>query len=298
MERVATRDLPSTSARAGSRDAVVRVATIATTVAAVLAFGLIGLLAMLGPCRRLRRRRAATCGSCRRTHRVWLGVTVTVAVLTVAGAGLRFAPPEAPRACSVTTISGVAPSDHVDRPGPLGPASVVRSVLTAPASGLAMGVSRLNGQTMCDMRHPAMTLTFVPGALTTGGSTIGDVFITPWRPDLDRRQTEALARHEARHSDQWAVATALGGMTLLPIAYLVDQSLYPGNLNHFEQSAGLAGGGYPPVPSPAPGPRPWAVTAWALLACVCLRSRIRVVVRFVTGRPAASAPDRCARHSA
>jgi hypothetical protein len=276
----------------------VRVATVATAVAAVVAFGLVGALAMIGPLRRLRRRRAATCRTCRRTQRAWLGVTVAVALLTLLGTGLRLAPGDATtHSCAVETISGSMPIASGDRTASAGPVSTARSMLTAPASGLAIAYSRWRGQTSCDIKHPQMTLSFVPGALMTGGSTIGDVFLTPWRPDLDERQTRALARHEARHSDQWAVATALGGTTLLPVAYLVDDSLYPGERNHFEQSAGLAAGGYPPVPSPAPGPRPLAVIGWALLACLSLRSHLRRLVRSVTGRPLERSADRCARHA-
>jgi hypothetical protein len=141
-----------------------------------------------------------------------------------------------------------------------------------------------------------MTLTFVPKSRSTSGSTVGDVFLTPPRTDLNVRQTEALARHEARHSDQWAVATALGGVALLPVAYLFDESLYPGSHNHFEQSAGLAAGGYPVEPGPAPGPRPWGVAAWALLAGVLLRDRLRQLARSLTGRSVAPSPGRCARH--
>jgi hypothetical protein len=230
-----------------------------------------------------------------------LAATVALALLSLVGAGLRVAPGSAAApACAVTTISGGVPSEPARAQTPQlegRSASALRSLLTAPASGLAIGYSRWRGQSMCDLKDPAMTLTFMPKARNLTGGTIGDVFITPWRPDLDSWQTEALARHESRHSDQWAVATAVGGMTLLPVAYLVDDSLYPGELNHFEQSAGLAAGGYPRVPSPAPGPRPVAVAIWALLACLFLRSHLRQLTRALAGRPLQRSAHRCARHN-
>ena len=276
------------------------VATVAITVAAVVAFGLLGALAMVGPLRRARRRRAARCGACRRSQRWWTGVTATLAVLTLTGAGVRAAheEPVVPR-CAASSIDGsTGPLAGAHRHSTPGVGSRARAALAAPASGLAIAYSRVRGQTICDLPRPRLMLTVMPGAMSTGGSTIGDVFVTPLRPDLDPRQIEALARHEARHTDQWAVATALGGVTLLPFAYALDESLYPGSLNHFEQSAGLAGGGYPQPPSPSPGPRPWALAAWLLVLALVLRRRIGQLVRSLAGRQVAQPASCCRLHPA
>ena len=290
-----------TEPRPQAREARSRLATAAAAGAilvATLAFGLVGLLAMAPPLRRRRRRRAAACGVCRRNQRLWLTVSALLAIVTLAGGGLRLTQdqPTAPR-CPVTLVSNDDPSPAVGDPHDAAVPAFLREALDTPASGLAVAYVEWQGRDMCAMQHPAITLAFAPGGRSLKGSTIGNVFVTPRRPDLDDEQTEALARHESRHSDQWAVATALGGITLMPLAYFVDGSLYPDELNHFEQSAGLEAGGYPPAPVPRPGPQTWALAGWSLLVAYLLRGRLRQAFRAVTGRQRAPALERCARHT-
>jgi hypothetical protein len=273
-------------------------ASAAASLVAGLAFGLVGLLAMTPRLRRRRRRRAEACLECRRGQRRWMAASLAVAWLTLVGGGLRLAhvEPAVPR-CPVSSISSGTSLRDVHPHWESGVSTSLHNVLTAPASGLAVAYARWQGQTLCDLRRPSITLAFVPRAHSTSGSTIGDVFVTPQRPNLDDAQTERLARHEARHSNQWAIATALGGVMLLPVAYLVDESMYPSELNHFEQAAGLAEGGYPPAPVPRPGPRPWALVTWSVVGALLLRTRLRLLFRTVAGRPRSPAPQRCARHT-
>ncbi len=80
---------------------------------------------------------------------------------------------------------------------------------------------------------------------------VGEVFLASPRPRINAVRAGELARHESRHVDQWALCSIVGGIALLPAAYLVDETLYPNSENHFEQSAGLDAGGYAPAPFPA-----------------------------------------------
>ncbi|MGW5241864.1 hypothetical protein ACWEOW_23265 [Monashia sp. NPDC004114] len=274
------------------------VATGAIVLLAGLAFGLFGLVAMAPLFRQARRRRAQACGMCRRSQKVWVAVSVAVALLTLAGGAVRVAQDEvAIPKCPVTSMSAGTSFEDVRQPAGGTLPAPLHAALDAPAGGLAMAFGHWQGRTMCDIRHPSLTMSFIPASRTTAGSTIGDVFVTPPRPNLNDDQTTALARHEARHSDQWAVATALGGITLLPTAYVVDQSLYPNELNHFEQAAGLAAGGYPPAPAQPPGPRAWALAGWLLVAGLILRRRLRHIARTVAGRPVRPKPQLCAVHT-
>lgn len=261
----------------------------------VLAGGLLGGLAGLA----LTRPRRTGCTVCR-THRRWWGALgVVLALLTVVGIGVRLAGDAVVPACPAPgSIMSGGYLEGGSRPGTV-PATAprIRAVLTAPESGLAVGWARLRGETLCGVGHPQMTLAFVPEARATGGSTVGDVFLTSVRPDLTNAQAESLARHESRHADQWAALTAVGGISLLPVAYLVDDSMFPGSANHFEQSAGLAAGGYPPVSDPPAPPRPLALAAWLLVAAACLRTSLRALCRSVVRGTVTRAPGRCARHT-
>jgi hypothetical protein len=260
---------------------------------AVLAFGLLGLVAMAPALRARRRRRTAVCGVCRRSHRRWTAVSVALASLTLVGSGLWLAhvEPEV-RRCSVTTSSGGTSLPGVRSDREAGVGLFVHRVVNAPASGLGIAYANWQGYTLCDLRNPLVT--GVPLAGVTSGFTVGDLYMTA--PTLDAGETEALARHEVRHSDQWAVLTILGGTLLLPVAYMVDDSMYPKSLNHFEQAAGLSDGGYTEAPA-RPGPQPWALSLWTLVALVVCRTRLRLLFRTVTGRLGSPRPQRCGRHT-
>lgn len=276
-----------------------RVRSVLLVVTAALAGGLLGVLAVAPPLRRRRRRRARACEVCRRHATWWRAAAAVVAVLTLAGTGLRLAQdasalPDCPTAESITSGGyrvGVQPPRHESwwvR---------VRSTVTAPESGLAVAWARSRGETMCGVGRPSMTLAFVPEARSLGGSMVGDVFLTGVRPELTHDQAVALAHHESRHTDQWAVLTLVGGILLLPAGYLVDESMWPGAANHFEQSAGLAGGGYPPAPDPAAPPRAPALAVWALVALLLVRTRARMLCRAAARRGWTHSPGRCARHT-
>jgi hypothetical protein len=269
-----------------------RLGHVAIVVLGLVAGGLLGGLAAL----LLARPRRLACTVCRRGLRWWGAAAGVLALLTVVGTGVRLAGDAAVPACPAA--GSIASGGYLEGGTmPTVPTSPrLRAVLTAPASGLAVGWARARGETLCGVGEPAMTLAFVPEARLTGGSTVGDVFLTAVRPDLTRSEAAALARHESRHADQWAVLTAVGGIALLPVSYLVDESMFPGPSNHFEQSAGLAAGGYPPAPQPEE-PQPVALASWLVVAAVALRTSLRALCRTAIRRRVVRNPGRCARHT-
>lgn len=80
--------------------------------------------------------------------------------------------------------------------------------------------------------------------------TVGDVVLSRWTFDQLLARHPELLDHEAAHSRQWAM---LGGLPFLPL-YLAATAfswVATGDraaANPFERAAGLAAGGYRPVP--------------------------------------------------
>lgn len=248
----------------------------------LLAFGALGLFAMLPHARARRADRAAHCAACRRRH-VWQEVLVGLLALTIlGGAAVRLAQASAlPRRCEAAWAGS-----HSERPGPpevplSSPSTwhLVRGVVTAPESGVAIAYARTRGMTLCDVGDRRMTVAFLPGANMPGGSTVGDVFVTKVRWDLTERQARALARHESRHVNQWTVLSLAGGPLALPTLYGVDETFFPKSRNHFERLAGLSGGGYPEPASFGPAPSWPGVGVLAALALLLGWRRLRLLSR-------------------
>jgi hypothetical protein len=269
---------------------------------AVVAFtgaGIIGLVLVLPPLRWLRPRRVLACDLCQRRHRRILAAIVVLAALSVVGFGLRVSQKarELPACVADTSIAKgqkvVDPS--MPQRGSLW--STARSALTAPASGLALGFVELRGQGLCSVGDPNITLAFVPQANDRPGSMVGEVFLASPTPRVNAVRAAELARHESRHVDQWAVFSLIGGLTLLPAAYLVDETLFPASENHFEQSAGLDAGGYDPPPTPPVGPQLWAIALWLGVVVTLSRRRIRWASRTLVRKRTTHEPGRCPVHT-
>lgn len=196
---------------------------------------------------------------------------------------------------------------------------VARDVVNAPTTGLGLLASRAAGMREC--AGPPLTVTFWEAPrLSGGGSTIGSAFVA-WMPAGydssrilpgasgfgsagDRREPVApyvrygpnisgtrsneveLARHESRHTDQWAVGTLIGGPLAFPLAYYTDSVFFPGSRNHFERAAGLADGNYPAPTDNNPAPMPGAVPVAAVVLVLLLRRPIRWLRRIHTERNA------------
>ena len=261
--------------------------------------GVLGLMLVLPWTRLLRPRRVLSCDACQRRHQRILTAMVVLALLSVVGFGVRVSQRARALPACVAPVSIAEGRSIVDpvRPPRGSLRSTVRSVLTAPVSGLALGFAELKGRDLCSVGEPQITLAFIPAAKDLPGGVVGEVFLASPTPRLNPVRAELLAQHESRHVDQWAVFTVIGGIGLLPLAYLVDGTLYPGSENHFEQSAGLDKGGYPPVPDPPRGPQAWAVALWSGLVLLLARRRIRWAVRTTIRRRSTHTEGRCPVHT-
>lgn len=297
--------------------------------ACVICFGLAGLIWSLPTLRMRRLRRAASCRTCTTHQRVRNVAVFTVAMLLMAGSLARLQTVIAPQ----VKCDGNVAASGVSRPEPMLeispplPWEVTRSVLVAPASGVGVLAGWGLGMKSCS-GPPLLVMSWLPPRTSSGGSTLGDVFLA-WMPPRDPnrgaisvngygianqgrymrhgpnssqvRVAEAeLGHHESRHVDQGAVGTFFAGPFVFPLAYAIDGTFYPRSRNHFERDAGLARGGYPPVDDNWPAadwPRAAGLIAVAALA---LRRRARWLFRVIFGgRPQASArsPGLCPVHT-
>jgi hypothetical protein len=248
--------------------------------------GALGLFLVLPHTRFLRPRRVLACELCQRRHRRVLAAMVVLALLTLTGLGLRFSQQARSLPACLADTSIAEGRRVVDPRAPQRPPawSTVRSAMTAPVSGLALGVAEVRGRGLCSVTDPPMTLAFIPQGEGHAGSMVGEVFLASPQPRINPVRAADLARHESRHVDQWAVCSILGGPALLPALYFVDTSLFPDSENHFERAAVLRDGGYAPVPDPTRGPQGWAVALWSAVLLLVFRRRIRWAVRTTVRR--------------
>lgn len=297
----------------------------AFVVAVVLCFGVLGLLWLLLPANRRRQQRRRTgCVVCQRHHRAGRAVVVGLTTLLVVGAGVRIQTDVSPPIrCNghVSTASGqVWPDQRVDGSAPTWWRDL-RGTLIAPTSGIVLAATRAAGMQHCS-GPPVVVAFWPPPSATSGGSIVGDVFVT-WIPDPGvsgvsaipgqesylrfdqdaeggREEARGIARHESQHVDQWAVATLLGGPLAFPSAYYLDSLFFPLARNHFERAAGLEAGGYDTPDDFAPEPLwlPLGITVGLLL--LVMRRPIRWSSRLVAGGRVAGRAhqvNRCPVHS-
>ncbi len=291
----------------GARHRVSRVlhpvARVFVALAALLAFGLFGLLVVVWHAARRRHRVGPDCRGCRRRRHFTLAVTSVLAFLVVVGSGLSLhqhtTGPGLPacatqRSALVHGPMGVASSDS-DRGAVW---SQTRNVLTSPVSGLTRHYVNDRGGGLCEVH--SMTVGFLPSAAADSGVAVGGVVLMDENARTSEAGWEALARHESRHVNQWAVLTLAGGPAAMPLLYAADDAFFPDSRNHFERAADLEDGGYPVVDSLGPRPQWPNVAVLGLLLLVVFRRRARWVSRvLIGGRMAARAhqPGLCAVHS-
>ncbi|GEC05212.1 hypothetical protein SSP24_28670 [Streptomyces spinoverrucosus] len=125
-----------------------------------------------------------------------------------------------------------------------------RVVVNAPVSGAALlyGVGKGGEVRQGDNGTTAVVL---DDGVVRAGTMFGTVFLTDQRMQVDSPRTQRLAEHEARHADQWAAFSLVGGPAAFPALYALDEAFFPGAFNHFERQAGLDDGGYD-TPSDCP----------------------------------------------
>lgn len=304
-----------------------RIPRLVLGAAMLLCFGLIGLLLWWWPAtRRRRRERGAACRVCRHQQRVGTVAVAGFTVLLLLGAGVRTSVAATPLdECSGRFTVG---AEEALTEGPSqDPAymkwwATTRGAVTAPTSGVMLAATSAVGMSHCS--GSAVLVAFPPppaGESGSGGSVVGGIFVS-WISEADgawaalpgaesyvqfgsdthaeAEAVEAIARHESRHVDQWAVATMIGGPVALPAAYYVDSLFFPFSRNHFERAADLKDGGYDQPPNFAPSPLWWPLAITAGLALLVLRRRIRWSSRVVVaGRAGARAHEdgRCPLHS-
>src|SRR5262245_30476139 len=113
--------------------------------------------------------------------------------------------------------------------------TVSRAVVNLPVSGVAVAWARAHGGT-CKV-HGDLTVSCesMHGGYANGGTTVGNVWLYGDKGGGDRH------RHEARHSDQWAMFGPA-----FPALYGAESVRTGGDYKHngFEQWAGLHDGGY------------------------------------------------------
>jgi hypothetical protein len=113
--------------------------------------------------------------------------------------------------------------------------AVSRAVVNLPVSAVAVAWGRAHGAT-CKV-HGDLTVTCesMDGGYANGGTTVGNVWLYGDKGGGDRH------RHEARHSDQWAMFGPA-----FPALYGAESVRTGGDYKHnvFEQWAGLHDGGY------------------------------------------------------
>jgi len=271
--------------------------------ALVLALGALGLALVVASFTRWGARRverSAGCLVCRR-HRRWQGtVVVAVAAVVLVGSGLRLHQDSVtvdPPACGMGWFLEDALPELSQAPEVAPAWARTRTVMTAPATGLAHGYASLRGREFCTVGH--MTVAFIPSQPAAGGTTVGDLFLTRVEPGLSGSRADALGRHESRHVDQWTAATLLAGPLALPVLYAVDETLFPGSRNHFERGAGLEDGGYPPPSGTGPDPQGSGGAVLLALALLLGRHRLRYLVGQLQGTHAGRppTPGRCLLHT-
>jgi hypothetical protein len=113
--------------------------------------------------------------------------------------------------------------------------TVTRAVVNLPVSAVAVAWGRAHGAT-CKV-HGDLTASCesMHGGYANGGTTVGNVWLYGEKGGAERH------RHEARHSDQWAMFGPA-----FPVVYGAEAARTGGDYrrNVFERWAGLHDGGY------------------------------------------------------
>lgn len=176
-----------------------------------------------------------------------IGRPTAIAALSVVLAGSLAA--SAPRladvpACPPPPDSTSLQRDTVNAITPDGVDTAER-IATAAPTGLGLLLARVLGADVCFLRSEHLYVATIEGGQRgSRGFILGNIFLSRPRPQDNSFVVLALYHHEARHRQHWAWGTVIGGPLAFPIAYTVDDLLFPGAQNHFERLADVRSGHY------------------------------------------------------
>ncbi|MCC6438278.1 MAG: hypothetical protein IT196_24870 [Acidimicrobiales bacterium] len=118
-------------------------------------------------------------------------------------------------------------------------------VATAAPTGIGLLLARVLGADVCFLRNEQIYVATIDGGHRgSRGFILGGTFLSRPRPEDNSFVVLALYHHEARHRQQWAWGTVLGGPLAYPVVYTLDDVCFPGAQNHFEQLADVRTGHY------------------------------------------------------
>jgi hypothetical protein len=239
----------------------------------VLATGLLGLWWSRPSAMRRRLVRRRECTGCLHRYRRLMRLLIILAWLQICGVVVLLGYGVQVRTCQPPAWSTAADAARYLTPGDSW-IIPTRQVLTSGNSGLALAYSKLRGAEICRYAPTGNLIASMHGGFARGGTMYGQTFVTLPRPDYTYPELEPVVRHEARHTDQWALFTVLGGPLAFPLSYSIDEIFAPGPYNQFERNAGLAGGGY--VLPDGPSPTTTRLLVAAAVAAVVIFERHRV----------------------
>jgi hypothetical protein len=144
----------------------------------------------------------------------------------------------------LAACSAPAGAQAATRSGPFDAWLLAQQATTWPETGIGLLWARATGAHVCLSRsadyYVAVHADNIAGARAM---TTGDIVLTPGF-NISTGQLTTLVAHKARHREQWAVVTVIGGPFAFPVLYGVDNFFFPGSCNHFERQVGLESDGY------------------------------------------------------
>ncbi|WP_127502961.1 hypothetical protein [Actinoplanes solisilvae] len=224
------------------------------------------------------RRRAANrdrCHGCRhRHHRLMRVLAILLGFQVLGVVALAAFAVRAPLCRPPSWMSPLDAQRYVTPGG--GPIVALRQFLTAGQTGLALAYAETRGADVCRFAPNGNLTARMETGFARGGTMFGHIFLTHPQAHTDSyEELLGLKRHEARHTEQWALFTVLGGPAAFPVAYSVDELFAPGAFNHFERHAGLREGNYAPPDGPSPTATRLLLVGAIVLILLFERHRVR-----------------------
>jgi hypothetical protein len=213
---------------------------------------------------------------------VWTALVVAGLLVIAVGSAWRLSVVIDPLpACSPPQVTAAA-----THPGSVGASVLAEKAATWPETGIGLLYAEADGSRVCSSTAADYYVGVHAAIAGTRATNLGDIVLSPGYENAEERA--AVARHEAQHRPQWAIATAIGGPLAFPVAYGIDDFFFPGSRNHFERLAGLESGGYSHVGNgPVLGPA--QIATLACLAAIGVGAVVYALHRRRSAR--SSAPE-------